>query len=318
MGDVPWPRVGSSALTACLVAVPLAVGFATGHSVAGGIGALGAYLWTASHITDKRPIGLPIGVVTILLLGLAGATGALGGRYLWFLVLMVVLWATAQAVTDVAGGPLRVPVALSALCMLLSAIGGGHTITGSLWQGLLTLGGAAWITGTELVRHPPWRSPGPVASVGFQALGPAWPKARGFALLLVIPTALVAGIAGTFQIAHGAWTATTVLRVPSARRGVDGHPGQTAGRRNRRRCHPGCSAAGRGSFRGDGGGRGGGGRDRHAAGRTAPVWVVYVLPDPDRTPDQLHWPSSRLGDRPHPGSAHPGGNGGRRDQRADL
>jgi hypothetical protein len=101
MGDVPWPRVGSSAVTACLVAVPLAVGFATGHSEAGGIGTLGAYLWTISHITDKRPIGLPISVVTILLLGLAGATGALGGRYLWFLVLMVVLWATAQAVTDV-------------------------------------------------------------------------------------------------------------------------------------------------------------------------------------------------------------------------
>jgi hypothetical protein len=214
MGNVPWSRVGSSALTACLVAAPLALGFATGHSVAGGIGALGAYLWTASHITDRRPIGLPIALVTILLLGAAGATGALGGRYLWFLVVMVVLWATMQAVTDVAGGPLRVPVALSALCMLLSAIGGGHTITGALWQGLLTLGGAAWITVTELARHPPWRSPGPdVTSVGLKSLGPAWPKARGFAVLLVVPTALVAGIGGVFQISHGAWTATTVLRV---------------------------------------------------------------------------------------------------------
>ncbi|HEX4220410.1 MAG TPA: FUSC family protein [Acidimicrobiales bacterium] len=209
----PWSRVGSSALTAFLVAVPLALGFATGHSVAGGVGALGAYLWTASHITDKRPVGLPIGVVTALLLGLAGVTGALGGRYLWFLVVMVVLWASAQAVTDVAGGPLRVPVALSALCMLLSAIDGGHTITGALWQGLLTLGGAAWITGTDLVRHPPWRSPRPAATMGFKALRPAWPEGRRFALLLVIPTALVAGIAGTFQISHGAWMATTVLRV---------------------------------------------------------------------------------------------------------
>ncbi|HEY2565643.1 MAG TPA: FUSC family protein [Acidimicrobiales bacterium] len=213
MGDVSWPRVGLSALTACLVTVPLAVGFATGHSVDGAIGTLGAYLWTVSHVTGKRPIGLPISVVTILLLGLAGATGALGGRYLWFLVLMVVLWATAQAVTDVAGGPLRAPVALSALCMLVSAIDGGHTITGSLWQGLLTLSGAAWIAGTEVVRHLPWRSPGPVTGVGFKALGPAWPEARGYALLLVIPTTLAAGIAGTFQISHGAWTATTVLRV---------------------------------------------------------------------------------------------------------
>jgi fusaric acid resistance family protein len=211
---VPWTRVGSSALTAGLVAVPLALGFATGHSVAGGIGALGAYLWTASHTTDKRPIGLPIGVVTILLLGLAGATGSLGGRYLWFLVVMVVLWATFQAVTDMAAGPLRVPVALATLCMLLSAIGGGHTITGALWQGLLILGGATWITVTELVRHPPWRSPGPeVTSIGLRDLGPAWTKARGFAVLLAVPTALVVAIAGAFQVSHGAWTATTVLRV---------------------------------------------------------------------------------------------------------
>ncbi|HEX4245186.1 MAG TPA: FUSC family protein [Acidimicrobiales bacterium] len=211
---MPWPRVGSSALTAGLVAVPLALGFATGHSVAGGVGALGAYLWTASHTTDTRPVGLPIGVVTALLLGLAGATGALGGRYLWFLLVMVVLWATAQAVTDVAGGPLRVPVALATLCMLLSAIGGGHTITGALWQGLLTLGGAAWITGTEIVRHPPWRSPGStVAGLGLKSVGPAWPTARGYALLLVVPTAVVVGIAGAVQVSHGAWTATTVLRV---------------------------------------------------------------------------------------------------------
>jgi hypothetical protein len=130
------------------------------------------------------------------------------------LVVMVVLWATAQAVTDVAGGPLRVPVALATLCMLLSAIGGGHTLTGALWQGLLTLGGAAWITCTEIIRHPPWRSPGlEVNSVGLKSLGPAWPKARGYALLLVVPTALVVAIAGAFQISHGAWTATTVLRV---------------------------------------------------------------------------------------------------------
>jgi uncharacterized membrane protein YccC len=32
-------------------------------------------------------------------------------------------------------------------------------------------------------------------------------------MLLAIPTALSAGVAGLFAIAHGAWTATTVLRV---------------------------------------------------------------------------------------------------------
>jgi hypothetical protein len=214
MRDIPWDRVGSNVLTACLVAAPLALGFGTGHSVAGGIGALGAYLWTASHITDKRPVGLPIGVVTAILLGLAGGMGALAGRHLWLLVVMVVLWAVFQAVTDVAGGALRVPVALSALCMLLSAIGGGATPTGALRQGLLTLGGAAWITGTEVVRHPPWRSPGRgIKDVGLTTVWAAWPAARGYALLLAIPTALVAAVAGLVQVSHGAWTATTVLRV---------------------------------------------------------------------------------------------------------
>ena len=214
VGDIRWDRVGSNFLTACLVAAPLALGFGTGHSVAGGIGALGAYLWTASHITDRRPIGLPIGVVTAILLGLAGGMGALAGRHLWLLVVMVVLWASLQAVTDVAGGAVRVPVAMAALCMLLSAIDGGATPTGALRQGLLTLGGAAWITGTEVLRHSPGRSPGRGAQdVDVKAVWAAWPEARPFALLLVIPTALVAAVAGAFQVSHGAWSATTVLRV---------------------------------------------------------------------------------------------------------
>ncbi len=211
---IPWDQVGFNLLTACLVAAPLALGFGTGHSVAGGIGALGAYLWTASHITDKRPIGLPIGLVTAMLLGLAGGMGALAGRHLWLLVVLAALWAAFQAVTDVAGGALRLPVALSALCMLLSAIGGGATPTGALRQGLLTLGGATWIAGTEVVRHPPWPSPDRgMQNLGVEAVRAAWPTARPFALLLAVPTALVAVVLGAFQVSHGAWTATTVLRV---------------------------------------------------------------------------------------------------------
>ncbi|HEY6623489.1 MAG TPA: FUSC family protein [Acidimicrobiales bacterium] len=214
VGNIRWDRVGSNFLTACLVAAPLALGFGTGHAVAGGIGALGAYLWTASHVTDKRPIGLPIGVVTAILLGLAGGMGALAGRHLWLLVVMVVLWASLQAVTDVAGGALRVPVAMAALCMLLSAIDGGATPTGALRQGLLTLGGAAWIAGTEVLRHSPGGSPGRGAQdVDVKAVWASWPAARPFALLLVIPTALVAAVVGAFQVSHGAWSATTVLRV---------------------------------------------------------------------------------------------------------
>ncbi len=136
------------------------LGFATGHSAAGGIGALGRvpvdgqphHGQATARVSDRGGDGHP---------PRAGRRDGCPGRaHLWFLVVMVVLWAAFQAVADVAGGTLRVPVALSALCMLLSAIGGGATATGALRQGLLTLGGAAWITGTEVVRHPPWRSPG--------------------------------------------------------------------------------------------------------------------------------------------------------------
>lgn len=39
-------------------------------------------------------------------------------------------------------------------------------------------------------------------------------------MLLAIPTALSAGVAGLFAISHGAWTATTVLRVLRPERAI--------------------------------------------------------------------------------------------------
>lgn len=145
---------------------------------------------------------------------MAGLTGALAGGRLWLLVVLAVVWATCQAVAEIAATALRVPVAMSALCFLLSAIGGGVSLRAALWRGLLVLGGAAWAAFWELARNPPWRSPGQGSpNIGLAELWAARGRSRGFALLLSVPTALSAGIAGLSGISHGAWMATTVLRV---------------------------------------------------------------------------------------------------------
>jgi hypothetical protein len=201
-------------VTACLVAAPLGLGIGTGHDRAGASAALGAYLWAVSHLGLRRPIGIRVTTSTAFLFGVAGATGAFAGGHLWFLVVMAVGWATFQAVADTAAGALRMPVAMSALCFLLSAIGGGSDLGGSLWRGVLVLGGTSWMVVCEMARHAPWRSSDAgTRNLGIAELQAAWPRSRGYALLLAIPTALAAGVAGLFAISHGAWTATTVLRV---------------------------------------------------------------------------------------------------------
>lgn len=167
-----------------------------------------------SHLTDKRPIGLRVDVVTIVLLVIAGVMGALGGRYLWLLVVSTAVWACFQAVAHVAAGALRMPAAMAALGMLLSALLGGTGPSGALWRGVLFLAGAAWVALWEIVRHAPWRSPDAgTRELGFAKIRHAWRESRGYMLVLAVPATLAAGIAGAFAISHGAWTATTFLRV---------------------------------------------------------------------------------------------------------
>ncbi|HEV3264878.1 MAG TPA: FUSC family protein [Acidimicrobiales bacterium] len=211
---LPLKDIPPAVITACLVAVPLAIGIGTGHDLAGASSALGAYLWTVGNHANPRPIGIRVAAGTALLFGVAGATGAVAGRHLWFLVVMALVWATFQAVADTAANALRMPVAMAALCFLLSAIGGGASWRGALWRGVLVLGGASWTAVCEMVRHPPGRKRGAAAGqLGINDLRAAWPRSRGYAMLLAVPTALSAGVAGLFAISHGAWTATTVLRV---------------------------------------------------------------------------------------------------------
>jgi Fusaric acid resistance protein-like len=133
---------------------------------------------------------------------------------LWLLILMTVLWTGFQALADGACGALRLPVAMAALGLLLSAIGGGASPWGALWRGILFLAGAGLLAAWEMARHPPWRSPGVgTRGLGLAAFGRAWGESRGYVWLLTVPTTLAAWVAGAFDISHGAWMATTVLRV---------------------------------------------------------------------------------------------------------
>jgi hypothetical protein len=173
---------GRAVVTGCLVAAPLAVGIGVGRDGDGTAATLGAYLWTAGHRTVGRPIGIRVSAVATVLLGVAGVTGALAGGRLWLLVALTVVWATCQAVAEIAATSPRVPVAMSALCFLLSAIGGGTSPLAALGRGLLVLGGAAWAALWELVRNPPWRSPGEGSrNIGLAELWGARVRSRRFA-----------------------------------------------------------------------------------------------------------------------------------------
>lgn len=212
---IDWRRTGSATLTAGVVAVPLALGIGIGQPAAGGLAALGGYLWMASHLRGERPIAPRVALVTAALLGLAGGIGAAAGGRLWLLITMTVLWAVLQAVTDVAGGTLRMPAAMSALCLLLMAIGGGSSGWGTVRTALLIFAGATWVAVADLLRNPPGRSGGELGtrSLELSRAVRAWPRARDYAALLAVPTALAVGLAGVFRISHGAWMAVTVLRV---------------------------------------------------------------------------------------------------------
>lgn len=212
--SLPWPAVGSALLTACLVVVPLVLGIGLGDDAAGVSATLGAYLWAIGHLTVHRPIDPRLSAAAAVLLGVAGATGALAGRHLWLLVVLGAAWAVFQALAETTGSALRMPAAMSALGFLLCAIGGGADAAQALLQGVLVLGGASWMALWEFARHRPRPSPVPGSRLpSWAELKAAWPRSRPFALLLSVPTALAAGTAGLLQISHGAWTATTVLRV---------------------------------------------------------------------------------------------------------
>lgn len=214
MKPAPWGAGLAALMTSCLVAAPLAVALQLGHARTGAAAALGAYLWTIGQLKNRHPLAVRVSLISAALLGVAGATGALAGGRLWLLVALCPVWAGGQALADSTRSGFRMPTAMAALCFLLSAMGGGSDPVGAVRQGALVLGGALWMALWEFarygsgasVRSKSWVSP-------MKALKEAWARSRSFVLLLSVPTTLSAAGAGLFQVSHGAWAATTVLRV---------------------------------------------------------------------------------------------------------
>jgi hypothetical protein len=174
---------------------------------------LSAWLWTIGYAFLPRPLGSkPVGL-TVVLFGVAGFTGAVGGQHLAMLVVVAFAWAAFQAWTDVADIALRLPTALAALAALLAAIEPPAGLSGALRTGTLFVAGAAWMAVWETLAHPPWRGGAGTRELEWAVLRRAWTRARPYQLALALPTTLAAFVAGIFSISHGAWMATTVLRV---------------------------------------------------------------------------------------------------------
>jgi hypothetical protein len=236
--QVTWRAVASALLTSVTVAAPLAIAAAMGDPVTGGALTLGAYLWTISHMSSLRPLGLQVAAFTTVALGLAAGVGFAAGGSLWLLVVMCGAWAVFQAVGEVAGGPLRMTAAMSALCVLLSSMEGRDSVPDALKFGILVAAGAAWAALVDLVRHPPFGSgEGGTRTLALDRLTGAWPKARAYSALLAGTAMVAAATAGAIRISHGAWMAAAALRVlrpessatlPRARQRVLGTAGGAA------------------------------------------------------------------------------------------
>jgi hypothetical protein len=204
----------SALFTSVTVAAPLAIAAAMGDLAVGTALTLGAYLWTVSHMSSPRPLGLQVAAVTTVALGLAAGVGFAAGGILWLLIVMCGVWAVFQAVGEIAGGPLRMTAAMSALCVLLSSLGGHASAPDALRFGVTVAAGAAWEAIVDLIRHPPFGSgTDGTRTLALDRLTDAWPKARAYSALLAGTTMVAAATAGSIRISHGAWMAAAALRV---------------------------------------------------------------------------------------------------------
>jgi hypothetical protein len=236
--QIPWRAVGSALLTSVTVAAPLAIAATMGDPSVGVALTLGAYLWMISHISSPRPLGLQVAAVTTVALGLAAGAGFAAGGILWLLIVTCGAWAVFQAVGEVAGGPLRMTAAMSALCVLLASIGGRASAPDAVRFGILVAAGAAWAAMVDLIRHRPSGSGADgTRTLALDRLTGAWPKARAYSALLAGTTMVAAATVGSIRVSHGAWMAAAVLRVlrpestttlPRARQRVLGTAGGAA------------------------------------------------------------------------------------------
>ncbi|MEV6318384.1 FUSC family protein [Streptomyces sp. NPDC051776] len=192
------------------VATPMAAGAGTGHLGPGLACSFGAYLTLAafSSLTSRPPLtDLLSGGV---LLSLAAAAGAAAADEAAAVVAGAALVATLQGLLDVAGGPLRMAAAMSALAFLLAGVNlaqgvpwwvyAGQFAAGTLWQALVVTATGRRFTG-----------PGPLTSLRrtCQRLRSGAP----FAATLAFTGALATGTAWQIPLSHAVWLASSALRV---------------------------------------------------------------------------------------------------------
>ncbi|MFJ3234104.1 FUSC family protein [Streptomyces sp. NPDC086787] len=195
-----WAVAGARASA---VVVPYVVGARVGWAEAGAAGSFGAYLMVASFSSlSGRPRAALLGAAAVGL-ALASVSGALAVQVLPALVAGTAVVAALQGLWEVAGGPLRMAAAMSALAFLLAGVNLGAGLrwweyaagfaAGALWQG-------AVIAVTAPTPDPavPWaltRDGGPYAAT------------------LAVTGVLGVATAWFLPVSHAVWLATTALRV---------------------------------------------------------------------------------------------------------
>ncbi|MFG2195206.1 FUSC family protein [Streptomyces sp. NPDC048639] len=197
-------------LRAAAVAAPMAAGAGTGHLGPGLACSFGAYLTLAafSSLASRPPVtDLLAGGA---LLSLAGAAGAAAAHAPAAVVAGAALIAALQGLLDVAGGPLRMAAAMSALAFLLAGVNlaqgapwwayAGQFAAGTLWQALVIASTGRTVTG-----------PGPVTSL--RRTRERLRDGAPFAATLASIGALATGTAWLIPLSHAVWLASSALRV---------------------------------------------------------------------------------------------------------
>lgn len=197
-------RIRYSILVAAGVVAPWAVGIAIGNAANGSIAAFGAYLLLVSFPTVPviRPgmmLGLAVGILSAF--AFLGASVTIGGAGFFAVAILVAL---AQAVMELRGGALRLPVALAALAFFLS-IGqlpqGGWLVYGSLF-----MAGTAWgavVAALVLPRAP----------VKGSALPVGGGAGRRFLATAAVASLLGSLLAMISPSSHPGWLPAAALRV---------------------------------------------------------------------------------------------------------
>lgn len=205
----PRARRRTAAWRSLAVVTPLAAGLAFRHQDVGLAGAFGAYLVLASFSSlDTRPAG-PVVLFAVVCLGTAATAGAAAAPVPAALTAGTAVVAAAQALGEIAGGPLRMTAAMSALAFLLAGANLAADTSWWLYAASFVLG-TWWQSMVLLVSGPP---SGPALGECLTALRRRARGATRYAATLVALGTAGAATASALPLGHAQWLTTTALRV---------------------------------------------------------------------------------------------------------